>query len=98
MRNAEVTAMPTIMTPRRIKRRSWFTLAQWTQRRSKPIEARTVRPTGEGTRGDGGNGVLEYWSVGVVRGRQQGSNLPLLHYSITPSPHYSVIPLLHHST
>src|SRR6266540_6702789 len=95
MRNAEVTAMPTITTPRRIRRRSWFTLAQWTQCQSKPIEAGTVRQTGEGTRGDGGEwsiGVLEYWVDAGEVPSPHSSTTPILHYSNTPSPYFSSAP------
>src|SRR6266487_6902880 len=43
-----------------------------------------------------GNGVLECWSVGVVRCRQPGSNLPLLYHPITPLLRSSITPTLHH--
>src|SRR5205085_708450 len=35
--------------------------------------------------GQGGkNGVMEYWSVGVMENRSSGPTTPLLHYSIPP--------------
>jgi len=38
------------------------------------------------------NGVMEYWSIGVLEGHRRDSMAPPIHDSTTPPLHHSITP------